>query len=99
MGIPYSRMVAEFPEEDVDLLIALQRWENDRGQYGESLSEATSDAADPNGDGLVRYHAKYRVNHAQAAVQRRQDELKDDPDTFGRVWYVERKEYAPPVGG
>ncbi|WP_223690112.1 hypothetical protein [Leifsonia poae] len=84
----------EFTDDDVTDLVGARTLERETGRYGESLPEAFSDEAAPEyyGRGAIRYLPKYRVNQAEAAVERLRKEHKDDlPD--GASFYIERVTY------
>ncbi|MDN4595900.1 hypothetical protein [Leifsonia virtsii] len=88
----------EFTDDDVALLLAHMAEVRDTGRYGERLSEATSDRADPtNYEALDRigYVVGHRVNHAEAAVELYREQHKDLP--MGAALYVERVDYSQPV--
>lgn len=85
----------EFSDEDVALLLAHMANAHDIGRYGEALSEATSDRADPNNYDIpdrIGYVVGHRVNHAEAAVELYREEHKDLPK--GAALFVERVDYS-----
>lgn len=86
----------EFSDDDVELLTAHLANARDTGRYGESLSEATSDLADPTiyGDTAVRYVAGHHVNHAEAAVEQYREDHKADLPKHGAAFFVERVDYS-----
>lgn len=83
----------EFDENDLEMLTAHMLIKMDTGQYGESISEATSEKADPTytGADAVRYSAGYRINHAVAAVDLLRENTKDLPK--GAEFFVERETF------
>lgn len=90
---------AEWDEEQVDLLLAVQQLTADLGPHGQPMSEAT----DPQGATNVKakgpggYHYKARViatDYAAAALREAQElEYKDDSAAARRdtdIWVVEK---------
>lgn len=76
------------------------RYDNDVGQYGELLSEATSPQADPNyyGDGSIRYFANGPfTNHAvkahMDAKASYESQAGENANLNGMYWTVEKKTY------
>ena len=91
----------EFDVEQREWLSALAELEADTGQYGEWISEAASDDADPNNkDRKYRYEAGAAdapnlpiINWAEYAVQRAQKRYYDkypDADRTGHMWIVRK---------
>lgn len=87
----------EWDTEQVDLLLALELFKRDLGPNGELMSEATSEAADPNNyRDPLRYvsHGPF-TNWAEKAKQDAIDAFKkDSPDANmnGMYWTVEKQE-------
>ena len=91
----------EFDAEQHEWLCALAELEADTGQYGEWLSEATSEYADPNSQDR-RYHYVAGaadapnlpiINFAEQAVTQAQERYYKrypDADRAGHVWIVRK---------
>lgn len=99
MGLPPSALW-EFSPDDLDLLIASREIQADTGSYGESISEATSEAANPNNyAGGIRYSAEgpftnYAARTAEDAKEKWRTE-NPGVSMAGLNWVVRRHEYTP----
>lgn len=86
----------EFDSEQRAYVLALAELQSDTGSYGELLSEATSEEANPNNyDFPLRFVGKGPfTNWAVKAVEDAQDayraSLGDAPQPNGQVWVVEK---------
>lgn len=82
-----------WPEEDQQLVQALQEYEDDLGPYGIPMSEAMSEFADPNNPKRkYTYGVKVMRNFAQSSVEEKQGEYKDDPSS-ARMFIPFRVDY------
>ncbi|MGY2747205.1 hypothetical protein [Arthrobacter sp. UYCu723] len=91
----------EFDVEQREWLSALAELDSDTGQYGEWISEAASDDADPNSK-KRRFHYEAGaadapnlpiINWAEHAVERAQKRYYDkypDADRAGHMWIVRK---------
>lgn len=100
MGIPPSKMWAEYSEDDIDMLVAVRAYEADVDpQTGMLLSEATNPGADPTDyDTPYRYGVKGHItNWARKAQLDRMDELRKElgekANLNGIIIPVEKLEY------
>ena len=85
----------EFSRDHLDLLLAHERLEADRGSHGQPMSEATDPSGDPAKKGGWRYEANRlpRVDFAAKALADQQDAFyKKWPKASrnGHLWYVKR---------
>lgn len=85
----------EFTREQVELLLAFERAEDDRGPHGQPMSEATAQAADLDRPGGWHYRGNKapRIDHAAKAVGVAQEAYyKRYPDAprHGHLWYATR---------
>ena len=97
MGVTPAELWSWDPEQ-VDLLLASSEVEAEYGQYGELLSEAMSEDANPNNyESGIRYVAVGpKVNYAAKAVGEAQDAFYKEHDMprHGHMWGVERRDYG-----
>ena len=97
MGITPAELWSWDPEQ-IDLLLASVEVDSEYGQYGELLSEAMSEDANPNNyESGIRYVADGpRINWAAKAVGDAQDAFYKEHDIArnGHVWGVKRVDYG-----
>lgn len=89
----------EWDEEQVTLLLAAESLAADVGPHGVPMSDATSGLADPN-DRFRGWHyeTRVRVDHAQRALNRAQDDRRKaypDEDSGSLLWTLTRVEDGP----
>lgn len=97
MGLAPAQLWA-MGNEQIDILLASWEVEQDTGQHGQFMSEATSPDADPNNyDGAYRYVAHVLVDQAERAVINKRKELQTqlpDADLSDLRFVVEKVEYG-----
>lgn len=95
MGVPPA-VLWSWGEDQVELLLASAEVDAEYGQYGELLSEAMSEDANPNNyESGIRYVADGpHINYAAKAVGDAQDAFYKEHDIsrHGHVWGVKRVE-------
>lgn len=84
-------MWAEHDEDEIETLLAYLEVEREVGPHGQLMSEATSEAANPNNperSNPIWYVAAHHVDYAEAAIEtyRKNNDLPP-----GAVVYVEKK--------
>lgn len=98
-GFVPSAGESQFDSEQVDWLLASTQLDAEYGEYGELLSEAMSDDADPKNyeSGYQYVPVGPKTNWAVKAIQDAQDVLYKDDKTNrnGHVWSVKKITFDP----